>query len=350
MPRYATGKISALVLGLALGACASHEITGLSDPVPGGDIQRIFIATQRTPDQIENLFGATRTRPMNYGLVDVSVPPNHKPGRIEWPGNTPDPSKEFAVVNVESFSDDAEFRSRVRHAKNTDGGITILFVHGFNTTIPEATLRFAQIKADFDEDAPSVMFGWPSAGDPLAYLYDRDSVLFARDDLVKVLRDITTETDRKVALVAHSMGAHLAMEAMRQIAISGDRKLLSKIVWVALVSPDIDPDVFRRQAESIGQLPEEFYILVAKQDGALSLSSFLTGGRRRVGAIEGPEQVEGLDVTVFDLSQLAADRDRNHGVAFNSPSAIAALTAIDSDTVAPRVNSPEFIVFDGLLR
>ena len=49
-------------------------------------------------------------------------------------------------------------------------------------------------------------------------------------------------------------------------------------------------------------------------------------------------------MTVFYLSLLVADRGQNHGVAFNSPGAISALTATDDNTVAPRTNAQQIVV------
>lgn len=336
---------SSLLSFAVLGGCTSHTIEGLSAPVPEASVHHLFVATQRTPDQIRNLFGAERTRPMFYGRVDVSVPPGHQLGQIEWPKGPADARKDFAVVNIEPFANAEEFRTRLARAPDNGTGITNLYVHGFNTTIPEATFRLAQIRHDFEDPSPTVLFGWPSAGDPRAYVYDRDSVLFARDDLVQVLRDMTAKNNRKVTVLAHSIGAHLAMEALRQISLSGDRHLLSRIGRVVLVSPDIDPDVFRRQVEAIDPLPREFIVFVAKQDQALRLSSFLTGGRKRVGAITGPEDVAGLDVTVIDLSQLGDGKGGNHQVGLTSPAAIQVLKGQLGAGSAPQDAAPEFLVF-----
>ena len=120
-------------------------------------------------------------------------------------------------------------------------------------------------------------------------------------------------------------------------------ELASRITWVALVSPDIDPDVFRAQAKAIGKLPRAFYILAARQDRALSLSSFITGGRGRIGMIESPEQVAGLDVTVLDLSDLADGSGGDHSVAFRSPEAIQALIDMSDGTIPPRDGRPEVL-------
>lgn len=321
-------KLWLIFFGLiALSSCGVREIAEISAPVPNAKIEPIYFATQRQPDETANLFGKRRPRKMNYGIVDVSIPPNHQLGKIEWARGAANPDRHFAAVRLEPFSGVDTFRRAVTQAPSAPYNVTNLYVHGFNTTTHQATFRLAQMKHDFNDPSPAVLFAWPSAASARAYVYDRDSVLFARDDLVDLIRDLTTGTDRGIALTGHSMGAQLVMEALRQIAISGDRKTLSKVAGVILVSPDIDPDVFRRQAEAIGKLPEEFYIFVAKQDRALRLSSILTG-QNRIGVIQSTRDVAGLDVTVVDFSQFKDGKNLNHQVGLTSPTAIQVLSGL----------------------
>lgn len=315
--------------------CSRHEISEISKPVPEAQVERVFVATQRTPDQTRDLFGASRSVEMNYGKVDVSVPPNHALGQIEWARSKPDPRRHFAVVNLELLSSVEQFKTELKVEPSGPFSATNIYVHGFNTSLHESLFRFAQIKHDFQDTSPAVLFAWPSAARARAYVYDRDSVLFARDDLVKLIRDLTTGTNRTVAITGHSMGAQLTMEALRQIAISSDRHLLSKIAGVILVAPDIDPDVFRRQAQAIGKLPDEFYIFVAKQDQALRLSALLTG-RERVGVIQSEKDVEGLDVTIIDFSSFSDGKNLNHQVGLTSPEATNPQRVIAEKPVHPK--------------
>lgn len=334
------------VAGVLLGAFLTLSGCGKSAPMieempQGAEVERIYIAA-RTPLEAPSRFGAPRTRPMTYSRIDVGVPTSHSPGNIEL-GNWRNPPERFTLSNYGRFASASAFRRSLQAEPGTSDDVTLVFVHGYKTGTMEAVLRFAQINTDFRQNARSVLFSWPSANDPRAYLYDRDSVLFARDDLVELIDIVTRGNTREVAIIAHSMGAFLVMEMLRQIALSGRDDLASRITWVALVSPDIDPDVFRAQAEAIGKLPAEFYILAARQDRALSLSSFITGGRGRIGMIESPEQVAGLDVTVLDLSDLADGSGGDHSVAFRSPEAIQALIDMSDGTIPPRDGRPELL-------
>ncbi|WP_223218216.1 alpha/beta hydrolase [Rhizobium wenxiniae] len=62
------------------------------------------------------------------------------------------------------------------------------------------------------------------------------------------------------------------------------RKTVSGLENVVLAAPDIDTVDMIRQLEAIGHLERPLTLLVLKDDGALALSGFVTGGRRRFGA------------------------------------------------------------------
>mgnify|MGYP001828150282 CR=1 FL=1 len=329
------------VLALALISACSHPSLPIEDHAQSAVTQRILIAT-RTPLEAPLPFGAPRDQLMTYSRIDVGVPDTHRPGNIEWRGRD-NPQARFTLSQYGRFQGPAGFqRSLQAHADTTDD-VTLLFVHGYNSGTLKSLLRFAQINVDFQQNASSLLFAWTSANDPRAYMYDRDSVLVARDDLVDLLDTVTRNNTRDVAIIAHSMGAFLVMETLRQIALTGRQDLGARVTWVALVSPDIDPDVFRAQAKTIEDLPPEFYILSARQDRALSLASFLTGGRGRVGMIQSPEQVAGLDVTVLDLSDLTDGSGGDHSIAFRSPAAIQALIDLSDGTSPPLDGRPELL-------
>jgi esterase/lipase superfamily enzyme len=314
-----------------LGACAPRATALRAAPDPAATIQPVYVATGRELDQTGPIFGLERPEGLRFFRADISVPPTHAPGQIEWPEGPPDAATDFVVTGTEVY-DGAAALQRAMRRENPGTHETLLFVHGYNNTLSEAMYRLAQIQTDFDTGMPGVLFSWPSAGDPRGYIYDRDSVLFARDDLTAVLRQLTSGPGDKVFLLAHSMGSSLVMEALRSIALSGDRHLLNRISGVVLMSPDIDPDVFDRQAEAIGRLPQPFLIFITKADRALSLSGFITGRKPRLGMIDRADKVQRPDVQVIDFTALADGSGLNHFVPVTSPSAIGFLRDIMAGT------------------
>ena len=306
-----------------LAACTSTpDRIGFARPYPGAQIEDFFVATQQTPASDDSLFLGDRTTEVNFAHVAVSVPPDHSVGQIEWPRAQPDPAHDFAVVQFDPLGSERRFYSEIAAVP---GDTVYLFVHGFNNTTSEALYRHAQIATDFDLPETRVMFSWPSAGRGGAYLYDRDSVLFARDGLTDMLTQIARTSDKQINLIAHSMGAMLSMEAMRQLALAGDSDVLARIDVVTFLSPDIDPDIFRMQASKIGELPQPFVILTSQSDKALRLSSLLAGGRTKVGSIDSAEDVADLGVTFIDFTNVSDGKHMDHMVALTSPEAIAIL-------------------------
>ena len=126
-------------------------------------------------------------------------------------------------------------------------------------------------------------------------------------------------------IIAHSMGGQLVMETLRQMAISGRGQALRHVSGVALISPDIDEDVFKRQASRIAPFPQPFMIMVSSNDRVLELSALLTGKPARLGSIEDPARLAPLPVEVIDLSNIAGGDRVGHSTAFTAPAAIRLL-------------------------
>lgn len=317
--------LALLLCVVSLTACAPRNVAKVAEPVAQAQILPIWVATQRSLENTGPAFGVRRTGRMSYFRADVSIPPTHRPGNIEWPGpfETPDTARHFALTGSAVLPDASTLKNNLPHKGPVRE--TIVFVHGYNVTLSDGLYRLAQMAHDFQTPNPPVLFSWQSAGDPRGYVYDRDSVLYARDDLEAFLDVMTRNSRDRVTLVAHSMGSQLVMETLRQMALKGNRTTLSRINSVVLMSPDIDTDLFLRQARAIGQLPQPFLIFVSSNDRILGLSSLLTGRKQRLGVLSDPREVEGLQVSILDFSALSGDAETSHDVAATSPAAISVL-------------------------
>lgn len=331
-------------LGLVLVACAPR---GVIDHVPlavGGEaaMRRVFVATNRNlaPDGDLNLvrqnFGAPRSRELRYGWADVSIPPVHQPGEIEWPhGAKPDPRRHFVTRDGGPYAGGADaarksFLSGLTAASQPGRKDVVVFVHGFNVNNAEAVYRVAQVSHDFDAQIPVVLYSWASAGKLRGYVYDRDSVIYSRDGLEEVLTDLA-DNGWNVTLLAHSMGTHLTIETLRQASIAGNTKALKALRGVALISPDIDEDVFVQQASRIEPFPEPFLVLVSSADSALNASAWLTGKQWRLGSMQDKTRLAGLPVDVVDLTEFAGGDRRKHNTAFTAPAAIKLLYKLERE-------------------
>ena len=235
------------------------------------------------------------------------MPPDRKVGEISWPkkGRAPDPQTEFLTTDIVHYPSPNAFRSSLaRQLREKPPGkrSATIFVHGFNNTFAEGLYRLAQLSYDLNVPNEIVHYSWPSAGEALGYVYDRDSTLVARDGFEQLLDEVLAAGADDVVLACHSMGCQLMMESMRQIAIRHPGKLSREVASVIMLSPDIDVSVFFSQAQAMEELPEPFFIFSSQKDKALRLSSFITGQPDRLGNITDLTPVQDLKVTVLDTT------------------------------------------------
>ena len=288
----------------------------------------IFFATTRQTDRLP--FGTLRSRKSIYGLVDVSIPPVHKAGQIEWPNAKPDPQKHFLLASTEAFENSAGMRAALNKelaTKDAKNRAVIIYIHGFNNRFSDGLYRIAQMSHDLGLPGVAITYSWPSAGNPLNYAYDRDSALFARDGLRRLIEVATRSNAREVILVAHSLGSMVTMETLRELSVSGNTRALNRIGGVVLMSPDLDLDVFKSQADAIGELPDPFIIFSSKKDRALRLIEQLTGQKNRLGRLEDVSEIAEYDITYVDVTAYS-EGGTNHFPAAKSPALLKLLGQI----------------------
>lgn len=267
-----------------------------------------------------------RSSDMNFVRLDISLPPSHEPGQIEWAKwQDVDVSKHVAVRDEVVYPTQSAFMQALDNEPHSSE--VVLFVHGYNVNLSEATYRMAQLSNDYAIDGPVISFSWPSAARTAGYVYDRDSVIFSRDALEDVLLALVAD-GHSIALIAHSMGSQLVMETLRQMSIGKNASVLKKLARVILISPDIDENVFLSQAARIAPFPQNFTLMVSSHDRALGISSLLSGKPNRLGSIESPEILSDLPITIIDLSNVRGGDALGHSKALTAPTAIEQLVGL----------------------
>lgn len=321
-------RFALLVFVVIAVACSPRgRMTYVPEAAEVGMVERVYVGTMRAPLP-EGGFGSERSETTRFARYDISVPPERKLGSIDWPPKhgKPDPRRQYLTTAAKSYPDPKAFRSDLSEALRKTGGEAVVFVHGYNNNFAEGVYRVAQLSHDLEIPGVEVHYSWPSAANPLGYVYDRDSALFARDGLGQLLNEIEKAGGKRILLVAHSMGSALTMEALRGLALRGDKQTLSRLTGVILISPDIDVDVFREQAKSIGQLPQPFLIFGSNRDRALRISAGLTGQKERLGSLSDLERLADLKVTFLDVGAFA--KGASHFLVGDSPSLILLLGRI----------------------
>lgn len=323
-----------LLFVLLLAACAPRgAITIDPEAATVGHPETLYVASARVPAADQQVFGRSRAEALSFARFDVSVPPDREPGTVTFPPEgSPDPRTDFLTIDAERIRDEASFLAAVNRALATrapkDREVTV-FVHGFNTNFPEGLYRQAQMRYDFQSPGVGVNFAWPSAARVRGYAYDRESVLVARDGLEQTLALLARSNARRIVVLAHSMGAQLAMETLRQMAIRGQPRFFDKLSGVVLMAPDMDVDVFRASLLPLADKDIPFYIFVSTRDRALRFSALLRFQSARLGSISDVTPVAGLPVTVIDLSNVEAESDPlRHFKVATSPSMIALISGM----------------------
>jgi esterase/lipase superfamily enzyme len=292
-----------LMVMLLAGCAARGDFTMAPEGATRGTPETIFVGTTRVEDAAG--FGFDRTEAPAFLRYDVAIPFDREPGEVNWPPKTrkPDGARDFLTLDETAFASGEDFSQALRAAMGLRGQTdAVVYVHGFNNTMAEGVYRVAQMHHDLEVPGVAVHYAWPSRGSALGYVYDRDSVLFGRSGLVALLEEVEDAGAKDIIVVAHSMGAFLTMEGLRQMALKGGPGALDRIKGVVLIAPDLDLDVFRAQAADIGKLPEPFVIFGSSRDRILNISATLSGTGDRLGSMDGVAKIADLDVIYLDTA------------------------------------------------
>lgn len=311
----------AIVLFL-VAACGDRTLVRMAPEAAGiGTSYKTYVATLRTRTE-DGWFSGDRAEKLSYVDVDVSVPPIHQSGKIKYRAAVVDPERQFTITGRKDYSDASAFSAELRRAlmrQKPGERDVMLYVHGYNNSFADGVLRSTQLMHDFKLPGVGVHFSWPSAAHPLAYTYDRDSVMFARDALEQFLRQVSNAGPDRIVLVGHSLGSMMVMETLRQIELTSPHWTRRNLGGVILVAPDLDVEVFKQQAKRFDRLPEPFIIFVSERDRALQLSKRVNGDKKRLGLLSNAEEVSDLPVTIVDVSSFADGMGTGHFTLFTSP-------------------------------
>ncbi len=305
-----------LLLILVLAGCAARgDFTVAPVGSTRGTPETIFVGTTRAKEPTKEparqpvkdgeVYAFGRSVEPGFLRYDVAIPKDRAPGEVNWPPRTrkPDGARDFLTLDAQGFASGDDFSEALRTAMKRRGqSDAVVYVHGFNNTMAEGVYRVAQMHHDLEVPGVAVHYAWPSRGSALGYVYDRDSVLFARSGLVSLLDEVEDAGARDIVIVAHSMGAFLTMEGLRQMVLKGGPGALDRIKGVVLIAPDLDLDVFLSQARDIGTLPEPFVIFGSSRDRILNISATLSGTGDRLGNIDSISKIADLNVIYLDTA------------------------------------------------
>jgi esterase/lipase superfamily enzyme len=281
---------------LTLAGCASLASTGARfDTSEISANPTVLVATNRKPSdgaRAKPWFGTERASGLSIAHAKLTPPGD---GRFS-----------LSSVGLDDWRLDAiEWVPQIGDLPGPSAGThdVLIYVHGFNQTFETAVLDAARLSDGIRFRGDTLAFCWPSKAKLLDYGYDRDSAMWSRDALEKVLDGLmASQTVGRLHIVAHSIGTMLTMEALRQLYAHRGDAAADRLGAVVFASPDIDMDVFASSVERVGPIARKITVLTATNDRALAVSRWMAGGMTRVGAAQ-KAQLEQLGLHVIDASQ-----------------------------------------------
>ncbi len=226
-----------------------HQIEIVEDKIESKQIRQfdekivdVHYATNRVKVNNSRLFNSEVSSTTNYGIAKISIPKDHKFGKVEKPLGVLNvrfgekKGKHFTIEQTEELSFN-DFRDNLLSEGASDN--IIIFIHGYNVDFKGALYKSAQIKNDFKYKKPFLLYSWPSHGNPLAYSGDKERVDQSVDCLVQLIKDLRESGIKNISIIAHSMGTYCLVKALKQLEPQ-EKKLDS----LALASPDIPKFAF----------------------------------------------------------------------------------------------------------
>jgi esterase/lipase superfamily enzyme len=257
-------------------------------------------------------FTAGREPTLTFGAVRVNVPKDHRIGRLEVPRKKWDwttlwfsrekksASKHFLMTHLEILSE-TDF---VESAQSDPAHTALIFVHGFNASFDDAALRFAQIVWDMQFTGIPILYSWPSGGGLSRYYYDLNSALFSAGSFQRLIKMLFEQAGiEKLHIIAHSMGNHLALDAMNKLALSGSAPKISELVMAA---PDVDIDLFKSFMTNVQPFARGMTLYASANDRALVVSRVFARKERAGDVLKnGPLLVANVDS--IDVSAIGTE-------------------------------------------
>jgi len=291
------GAVAALVLppgGLLAGCTVLSSANVRLDAAAISVRPTLLVATTRKPvneSRAPPWFGTERASGLNLARAKL-VPPEE--GRFslaaiglgDWSLASIEPAKRINDL-IPSESEQRDL---------------LIYVHGFNQTFETAALDAARLSDDIRFRGETMVFAWPSKAKLFDYAYDRESAMWSRDALERVLSlAMASPGVGRIHIVAHSVGTMLSMEALRQIYARHGLAVTERFGAVIFAAPDIDMDVFSSSLERMRPLVPNITVVTSTNDRALAVAGWIAGGMTRVGAAE-KAQLEQLGLRVIDAS------------------------------------------------
>jgi esterase/lipase superfamily enzyme len=316
---------------------------GPKEPDPQAILYPLFFGTNRQPVDRENLskgYSGERDSRVNFGTCTVLVPKSHKIGRLGSPWwkqlltLTPDGRLKLQWPSLK-YLEDLAFWETIRREiakREPKNRICVVYIHGYNVSFEEATLRAAQLGVDLKVTGVMSFFSWPSKGRFVGYHPDGASVEASEKELTAYLSELLGIVGNGcLHVIAHSMGNRALLRTMNDLLGRIANKNQLRFGQVFLAAADVDAKVFHDLANAYHALTKRTTLYVSSKDLALA-SSGIIADYPRAGFVPPVTIVQGIDTveaSAIDLSFLG------HGYYADARNLLQDMHALLENDLAP---------------
>jgi esterase/lipase superfamily enzyme len=223
---------------------------------------------------------------MNYGTAKITVEADSDltslgtEKKLDWKESTANKAPEIEKIKTgDPKKNKAEFFANLKQAMERNGSNQIcIFVHGAADPFDDAALDAAMLA--YQKKCPMVLYSWPSIGKLKKYHVDEGNCEWTQqhfDMFWKDMEAFAAQNPVRITLVAHSMGNRVLA---RGLPVLSGTHLVSD---VALVSPDIDAEVFQHDVMHFQNDGVAIRLYFSERDKVLSFTQMVYGGYYRLG-------------------------------------------------------------------
>jgi esterase/lipase superfamily enzyme len=271
----------------------------------------------------EDYFGGTRGEP-RAGFCTVAFSPIRGLGEIAEavPFYIPDEQIELTEVRETPLKD---LFSGVETFLDGDNGNVVIYIHGYKIDFEKSCERSAIFQRALGLHDRLLLFSWPADGNMLKYTWDESDLIWSVPYLARFIDEIVRRAGKgKVDVVAHSLGARGAVQALARMAYRDSAtSILNELV---LIAPDIDTDIFRQELPLVRKTAIRITVYASDNDKALKLSHEVHGYPRLGMAGEHLTVLEGVET--IDISAVGTRRLSGHIYHLFNPEVIEDLTQL----------------------
>lgn len=229
----------------------------------------ILYATNRlkrgSKGRLNTSYSSQRIQALMHGYARVSIPPEHRIGRLERPAAlklqfSPDRDLHVDIISIHPTTLE-HASSQVASGLQNSVNRTFLFIPGAGIDFEEGLLRCATTHQDLRIRSLPVLFSWAHKGGIHAYYRDADDAELAAGDFLNWLRRSGKHIGENTDILAIGLGARLLCSLVEK-----GHDLGHPFGHVVLVQPDLEIKRFESSVKKLVMKSRSVTVYVSKDE------------------------------------------------------------------------------------